>query len=185
MKLQLIMLDYLMSKDIPGLDETNISFNSFKYDGNVVLSGNRCGLIILADYIISTALSDESTHIHLDQDNFFNTAEDELIIEFKKSINKTSKSDIKMEEKSIMSLQCLALDYLRCSNISDIEEDHIAEISLEFDREVILSGNRLGLIMLADYFVNIALSDTSAQVYLDQNNFFNIADEGLVIELGE
>ena len=51
------------------------------------------------------------------------------------------------------------------------------------DDEIVLSGNKLGLIMIADYILSVAMSDDKCHIHLDENNFFDIADKQLVIEL--
>lgn len=47
----------------------------------VLIKGNKRGLILLADYLVQIAISDNlKQHIHLDIDNFFDKANCELII---------------------------------------------------------------------------------------------------------
>lgn len=61
----------------------NVAYNEIELqeNKNVVLKGNKLGLILLADYLIEIALSDrELTHVHLDADNFFDRSNVELII---------------------------------------------------------------------------------------------------------
>ena len=74
--------NHLREMGILALEEGAVAINLIKIIGDeVVLSGNRLGLIMLADYIINIALSDDGSHIHLDQNNFFDDGEQELIIE--------------------------------------------------------------------------------------------------------
>ena len=37
--------------------------------------------------------------------------------------------------------------------------------------------------MMADYILSVAMSDNKCHIHLDENNFFDIADKQLVIEL--
>ena len=65
-----------------GHDQIATNFIKKIGENEVVLSGNKLGLILLADYILSIALSTNTPdHIHLDESNFFDTADVELIIE--------------------------------------------------------------------------------------------------------
>ena len=77
-----IICNYLKENGILALKGEDIAINSIKSIGDeVVLSGNKLGLIMLADYITSIALSVNGSHIHLDQNNFFDDGEKQLIIE--------------------------------------------------------------------------------------------------------
>lgn len=61
------------------------------------------------------------------------------------------------------------------------EEIAINKINLQ-NKEVIISGNKLGLIMLADYLVEIALSDKDyTHVHLDIDNFFDESNVDLIV----
>jgi hypothetical protein len=76
--------NYLKEKGILVSQEGDIATNTIKViEDEVVLSGNKLGLIMLADYMINIALSDNGSHIHLDQDNFFDDGDKQLIIELK------------------------------------------------------------------------------------------------------
>ena len=80
----------------------------------------------------------------------------------------------------------LIRDFLEEQNILKFKEENIATNELKsINNEVILSGNRLGLVMLADYILNIALSENGSHVHLDQSNFFDDAEHQLIIELEE
>ena len=76
-------------------------------------------------------------------------------------------------------------NYLKEKGIFVAEEGAIATNSIKLvEDEVVLSGNRFGLIMLADYIVNVALSNVNGyHIHLDQNNFFDDGDKQLIIEL--
>ena len=78
-----LVFNYLKDKKLIKYKESDIAINELKIDdnGNVVLEGNQLGLIMFADYLIEIALSNkESTHIHLDKENFFDVADGELIL---------------------------------------------------------------------------------------------------------
>lgn len=80
----------------------------------------------------------------------------------------------------------LIRDFLNRQNILCFKEGDIATNDLKnTDGEVVLSGNKLGLIMLADYILNIALSENGAHIHLDKDNFFDNSDQQLIIELVE
>lgn len=64
-------------------NENIVAINQLRISpqNEVILSGNKHGLIMLADYIVNIALSDVSgTHLHLDAENFFDDANCDLII---------------------------------------------------------------------------------------------------------
>ena len=65
----------------------NVSPETKEIKGNdVVLSGNRLGLVGLADYILDVALTGiNGSHVHLDSFNFFDESEYQLIIELRES----------------------------------------------------------------------------------------------------
>lgn len=75
--------NYLESKNL--FKEKSIAKNYLEINENEVsLIGNRRGLVLLADYILDIALNNKTTHIHLDNDNFFDNKEYlQLIIEYK------------------------------------------------------------------------------------------------------
>ena len=68
--------------------------------------------------------------------------------------------------------------------IASIEKDY-GQISLKIsDKGIAITGNRLELIMLADYILNAALADFDGwHIHLDNKNFFDNADRGLTVEL--
>ena len=70
-----------------------IAINKLKsFNDEVVLSGNKLGLILFADYVLSVALSSgEGCHIHLDENNFFDMSDKKLIIELEDSEKQSSK----------------------------------------------------------------------------------------------
>ena len=81
-------------------------------------------------------------------------------------------------------MQQLIYEYLRKSGLFRTDSNDLANNSIKVTKdEVVLTGNKLGLIMLADYIVNIALSDAGSHIHLDLDNFFDIADSQLIIEL--
>ena len=77
----------------------------------------------------------------------------------------------------------LVFELLMEKEMIDIEADSTAKNQISIsDSEVIISGNRRGLILLADYFVQIALSNTPHKhVHLDIDNFFDAATCELII----
>lgn len=79
-----IIYNHLKEKNILSMSDTDIAINSITLQGGkeVVISGNKRGLILLADYLVEIALSENGNeHIHLDKENFFDDANIELIIE--------------------------------------------------------------------------------------------------------
>lgn len=50
-------------------------------DYQVILSGNRMGLILLAEHVVSIALQSEDHRTHLNDENFFENEGMELVIE--------------------------------------------------------------------------------------------------------
>ena len=81
-------------------------------------------------------------------------------------------------------MQQLIYEYLHKSDLLQTSNNDLANNSIKVTNdEVVLTGNKLGLIILADYIVNIALSDIGSHIHLDLDNFFDIADSQLVIEL--
>jgi len=68
--------------------------------------------------------------------------------------------------------------------IESIKND-CGEISLKIsDNDIVIAGNRLELIMLADYILNVALADFDGwHIHLDESSFFDKADKELIIEL--
>lgn len=79
-----IIFDYLAQQGLIEETESAKAQNEITIEDNrptVVLKGNRLGLIMLADYLVSVALSKtDNHHIHLDMDNFFDKGNAELII---------------------------------------------------------------------------------------------------------
>lgn len=76
----------------------------------------------------------------------------------------------------------LVFDLLKEKNLIQ-DEDVIAynEVNIE-EKEVIIKGNKLGLIQLADYFVQIAISDMDKQhIHLDDVNYFDKANCEMII----
>lgn len=76
---------YNYLKDLGHMKEEdgNIAYNAIELQNgkSVVLKGNKLGLIFLADYLLNIALSEEeSCHVHLDEINFFDDANVELVI---------------------------------------------------------------------------------------------------------
>jgi len=77
-----LVLELLKTKGLVDIKADVIAKNEISINGNeVIISGNKRGLILLADYLVQIAISDASKqHIHLDIDNFFDAAACELII---------------------------------------------------------------------------------------------------------
>jgi len=84
--LKQLIRNYLKEQKIFDFNENTIATNHLKITSDdLILSGNRLGLVMLADCILDIALSDNGAHIHLDTDNFFDDAEHQLIIELVES----------------------------------------------------------------------------------------------------
>ena len=83
--MQQFIYNYLKNNNLLSSEDTTAT-NFLNVIGNeIVISGNKMGLILLADYILNIALSENNgKHIHLDDDNFFDKAEKQLILELKK-----------------------------------------------------------------------------------------------------
>lgn len=84
--MQQIILDYLKEKKMINLETDSIAINTLSVnEKEVILFGNKLGLIMLADYILDVALSkNDGYHIHLDKENFFDESKKELVIELEK-----------------------------------------------------------------------------------------------------
>ncbi|MDH6366689.1 MULTISPECIES: hypothetical protein [unclassified Breznakia] len=84
--MQQIILDYLKEKKMINLETNSIAINKLLVNGEeVILTGNKLGLIMLADYILDVALSKiDGYHIHLDKENFLDESNKELVIELEK-----------------------------------------------------------------------------------------------------
>lgn len=74
------LIEELVNNNIINGEE--IAFNEVKVSNNeVMIYGNRMGLILLADELLKIALEDKpNAHIHLDESNFFDKNTHELII---------------------------------------------------------------------------------------------------------
>jgi len=79
----------------------------------------------------------------------------------------------------------IVFDYLESKGVIDLIKNNIGKISLKIiDDDIVISGNRLELIMLADYILNAALADFNGwHIHLDELNFFDEVDKGLIISL--
>ena len=89
-----IVYKYLTENNIISNTAGDYATNSIKIcnDKEIILSGNRLGLIELADYIVNIALSDvEEYHIHLDETNFFDSTNLELVILKQKEVDHIQK----------------------------------------------------------------------------------------------
>jgi hypothetical protein len=77
----------------------------------------------------------------------------------------------------------LVLELLKTKGLVDEKDDLIANNEIEiYGSEVIIKGNKMGLILLADYLVQIAISESPKQhIHLDLNNFFDAANCELII----
>jgi len=68
--------------------------------------------------------------------------------------------------------------------IKSIKDDHGAISLKASDNDIVITGNRLELIMLADYILNVALADVDGwHIHLDEINFFDESSKELIIEL--
>ena len=88
-----IIFNHLKDIGILNVKDGDTAINTIKIiENEVILSGNKFGLIMLADYITNIALSSFNSHVHLDQYNFFDDGEKQLIIELVDNNNHTNKS---------------------------------------------------------------------------------------------
>ncbi|NLW89002.1 MAG: hypothetical protein GXY43_04665 [Clostridiaceae bacterium] len=78
-----IVLKQLKNMGLLGEKDDWVAKNEIEVNANeVIIKGNKIGLIMLADYLAHIAIHYNSgQHIHLDYDNFFDKANCELIIE--------------------------------------------------------------------------------------------------------
>lgn len=77
-----LVFELLKTKGLVGEKDDLIANNGIEInEKQVIVKGNKRGLILLADYLVQIAI-DGSTkqHIHLDIDNFFDNANCEMII---------------------------------------------------------------------------------------------------------
>jgi hypothetical protein len=76
-----LVFDFLKEKNMIR-DEEVIAYNEVNIDGSeVIIKGNKLGLIQLADYLVQIAISNmDKTHIHLDSENYFDKANCAMII---------------------------------------------------------------------------------------------------------
>ena len=76
-----LVFDFLKERNLIQDNEMN-AYNEVCAKSNaVVIKGNKFGLIQLADYLVQIAISDmDKHHIHLNNDNYFDKANCELII---------------------------------------------------------------------------------------------------------
>ena len=76
-----LVLELLKKKNLIH-EEDSVATNEVFINGNeVVIKGNKLGLILLADYLVQTAIGEKAkNHVHLDVDNFFDKANCELVI---------------------------------------------------------------------------------------------------------
>ncbi|AFM01691.1 hypothetical protein Desde_3407 [Desulfitobacterium dehalogenans ATCC 51507] len=77
-----LVFELLKTKGLVEEKDNSIANNEIEINGNeVIIKGNKRGLILLADYLVQIAISDNTKqHIHLDIDNFFDKANCEMII---------------------------------------------------------------------------------------------------------
>ncbi len=77
-----LIYNYLKTAGYLNESDFDTAYNEIEVqDKSVILKGNKLGLILMADYILEIALSVEDfTHIHLDNDNFFDKSNSELVI---------------------------------------------------------------------------------------------------------
>ena len=78
------IFNYLKNKGLLSIEPSITITRSIRINesNEVVISGDKASLIMLADYVISVALSNaKGAHIHLDDSNFFDDSNVEIIIE--------------------------------------------------------------------------------------------------------
>lgn len=74
------------------------------------------------------------------------------------------------------------LEYLLEREIVKVNDSSVATNDLRImENEVVLSGNTLGLIELADYILNVALARPGYHIHLDNYTFFSDAERELII----
>jgi hypothetical protein len=142
--------------------------NSIEIKNNsVIISGNTKGLVLLIDYFIEIALNDEDNHIHLDESNFFDKAEVELIIEKNSNLNSAVKN-------SIVNQKDMVYKYLEQEGMLKkvIGKQSIINLFLEGNNATLI-GNDLGLIMMADHIARVAIDKNIVELCLDKENCFN------------
>jgi hypothetical protein len=78
-----IVFEQLKNMGLFGEKDDPVAKNEIEVNKNeVIIKGNKMGLILLADYLVQIAIHySTGQHIHLDADNFFDKANCELIIE--------------------------------------------------------------------------------------------------------
>jgi 5'-3' exonuclease len=78
------ILKYLEEKALLSIDPATMVTRSVKLcePNEIIISGDKNSLVMLADYIVSVALSNvKGKHIHLDTNNFFDESAFDIIIE--------------------------------------------------------------------------------------------------------
>ena len=63
-------------------DDENIAYNEVLIiENEVIIKGNKLGLIQIADYLVQISICEaDNNHIHLDKGNYFDNANCEVII---------------------------------------------------------------------------------------------------------
>jgi len=76
-------------------------------------------------------------------------------------------------------------NYLNEKGIIESIKSDYGTISLKTsDNDITIAGNRIELIMLADYILNVALADFDGwHVHLDEHNFFDKESKELIVAL--
>jgi len=148
-------------------------------DEGILLTGSKLGYVEMVDYIISVALSNPGEHIHLDGYGFFENDDMEMIIGLGLDL-------FDIEKSGMIGFNGIVRDYLYKKGIidHDIYKNGIGYLKIH-GKEVMISCNKEGLIILSDYILRIALSESDIQIQLDEKNFFHKADAKLVIKLNE
>jgi len=79
----------------------------------------------------------------------------------------------------------IVFDFLKEKGVIDSIKNEFGKISLEVVNDgIIIAGNRLELIELADYILDVALADFDGyHSHLDDIYFFDKADKQLIVEL--
>ncbi len=77
----------------------------------------------------------------------------------------------------------LVFEILKAKGHVGENDDSIANNEIEINgNKIIVKGNKRGLILLADYLVQIAINDSTKQhIHLDIDNFFDKANCELII----
>jgi len=77
----------------------------------------------------------------------------------------------------------LIYDFVTSSNLLDLSSNEDATIELKVASEIVIKGNRAGLVRLADCILNVAMADFAGwHIHLDEQ-LFDDFDKELIVEL--